>query len=71
MNGWFAVSRQPACRQTWCEVNAVIGEYLQGPEIQKRLLDFGQTEGADPKAPPVHSAEQAIGEPAKEQYEPQ
>jgi tripartite-type tricarboxylate transporter receptor subunit TctC len=48
MNGWFAVVA-PAGVPTDVvrKLNAVIGAYLQGPEIQKRLLDFGlATEGA-------------------------
>jgi tripartite-type tricarboxylate transporter receptor subunit TctC len=48
MNGWFAVvapTGTPADIVT--RLNREIGEYLKGPEIQKRLLSFGlATEGA-------------------------
>ena len=48
MNGWFAVvapAGTPADIVT--RLNREIGEYLKGPEIQKRLLSFGlATEGA-------------------------
>ena len=48
MNGWFAVvapTGTPAAVVT--RLNREIGEYLKGPEIQKRLLSFGlATEGA-------------------------
>jgi tripartite-type tricarboxylate transporter receptor subunit TctC len=48
MNGWFAVvapTGTPAA--VVARLNHEIGEYLKGPEIQKRLLSFGlATEGA-------------------------
>jgi tripartite-type tricarboxylate transporter receptor subunit TctC len=48
MNGWFAVvapTGTPAA--VVARLNREIGEYLKGPEIQKRLLSFGlATEGA-------------------------
>jgi tripartite-type tricarboxylate transporter receptor subunit TctC len=48
MNGWFAVvapAGTPADVVT--RLNREIGEYLKGPDIQKRLLSFGlATEGA-------------------------
>jgi tripartite-type tricarboxylate transporter receptor subunit TctC len=48
MNGWFAVvapAGTPA--DVVARLNREIGEYLKGPEIQKRLLSFGlATEGA-------------------------
>jgi tripartite-type tricarboxylate transporter receptor subunit TctC len=48
MNGWFAVVA-PAGTPVYIvsRLNREIGEYLKGPEIQKRLLSFGlATEGA-------------------------
>ena len=42
MNGWFAVvAPADVPPDVVRRLNAVIGEYLKGPEIQKRLLDFG------------------------------
>ena len=48
MNGWFAVVAPAGVPPDVVRrLNAVIGAYLKGPEIQKRLLDFGlATEGA-------------------------
>ena len=48
MNGWFAVvapAGTPA--DVVQKLNAQIGEFLKGPEIQQRLLTFGlATDGA-------------------------
>jgi tripartite-type tricarboxylate transporter receptor subunit TctC len=48
MNGWFAVVAPTGVPPDVVRrLNAAIGAYLKGPEIQKRLLDFGlATEGA-------------------------
>ena len=48
MNGWFVVVAPAGVPPDVVRrVNAAIGEYLKGPEIQKRLLDFGlATEGS-------------------------
>jgi tripartite-type tricarboxylate transporter receptor subunit TctC len=48
MNGWFAVvAPAGAPPDVVRRLNAAIGAYLKGPEIQKKLLDFGlATEGA-------------------------
>jgi len=48
MNGWFAVVAPAATpAEVVQKLNAQIGEFLKGPEIQQRLLIFGlATEGA-------------------------
>jgi tripartite-type tricarboxylate transporter receptor subunit TctC len=48
MNGWFAVVAPTGTSpDIVARLNREIGEYLKGPEIQKRLLSFGlATEGA-------------------------
>jgi tripartite-type tricarboxylate transporter receptor subunit TctC len=48
MNGWFAVVAPAGVAPDLVrKLNAAIGAYLEGAEIQKRLLDFGlATEGA-------------------------
>ena len=56
MNGWFAVVAPAGVPPKWCAAQRAIGEYLKGPEIQKRLLDFGlATEGRGrPRAPAIY-----------------
>ncbi len=48
MNGWFVVVAPAGVPPDVARrLNAAIGEYLKGPEIQKKLLDFGlATEGS-------------------------
>jgi tripartite-type tricarboxylate transporter receptor subunit TctC len=48
MNGWFVVVAPAGVPPDVVRrLNAAIGEYLKGPEIQKKLLDFGlATEGS-------------------------
>jgi tripartite-type tricarboxylate transporter receptor subunit TctC len=48
MNGWFVVVAPAGVPPDVVRrLNTAIGEYLKGPEIQKRLLDFGlATEGS-------------------------
>ena len=48
MNGWFAVVAPAGTPPEVVQrLNRDIGEYLKGPNVQPRLLDFGlATEGA-------------------------
>ena len=47
MNGWFGVVAPAGTPPAIARLNRAIGDYLQGPEIQQKLIAFGlATEGA-------------------------